>query len=257
MTEHSSHQSSATEASESASSAPDVSPRARAILIALTVVVGLVIAAIPLIAGLQGGGEDRAPVASDQNTDATTAQPGPTNVQVHQPLACPEGAGEFSPESELTKIELPCLTQGGALGEEKMGQDVQESTSMAAALAGKPTVVNVWAWWCGPCRTELPIMQELREKHPEYNVVGVHLDGKAQAGADMLRDLKVQNFPSYQDSSHKFDALGKLPKVVPLTLVYRADGTRAKLIPKAFDNLGDLEREVDQALHDQSAPQGS
>lgn len=236
---------------EASAPTPEVSPRARAILIAITVVVGLVIAAIPLIAGLQGTNDDQAPLgASEHKTDATPAQPEQTNVRVHKQLACPKGEGEFSPQSELVNIELPCLTKGGALSAEKTGNAVQPATSMAAAVAGKPTVVNVWAWWCGPCRTELPLMQELREKHPEYNVVGVHVDAKAQAGADMLRELGVDNLPSYQDSSHKFDALGKLPKVVPLTLVYRADGTRAKLIPKAFDTVHDLEQAVEQALRE-------
>ncbi|WJY73711.1 TlpA family protein disulfide reductase [Corynebacterium auriscanis] len=229
--------------------APEVSPRARALLIAVTVVVGLVVAAIPLIAGLQGSDKGHAPpLASEQITDAPTPPTKQANVQVHEPVTCPTGSGDFSPHSELAKIQLPCLTEGGELPAEKTGADVKASTSMAAAVAGKPTIVNVWAWWCGPCRTELPVMQELREKHPEYNVVGVHLDAKAQAGADMLRDLKVHNFPSFQDSSHTFDALGKLPKVVPLTVVYRGDGTRAKLIAKAFDNVDDLEKEVALAL---------
>ena len=233
----------------SQSPTPEISARTRAILIVVTVVIGVVIASIPLIAGLQGSNDEPgAPAASKQSSDATTSQPEPQDVQVNQQVACPKGAGEFSPESELARIQLPCLTTGGKLGAEKAGQGVQGAESLAAAVAGKPTVVNVWAWWCGPCRTELPIMEQLREKHPEYNVVGVHLDSKAQAGVDMLRDLKVQNFPSYQDSSHTFDAAEKLPKVVPLTLVYRSDGTRVKLIPKAFDNLEELEREVDQAL---------
>ena len=260
----SSHIPAASDAGEAATAeatTPEISPRTRAILIAVTVVIGVVVASIPLIAGLQGSNDDHgAPVASEQNTDATTSQPEHKDVQVGHQVACPKGAGEFSPQSELARIQLPCLTTGGKLGAEKAGPDVQGSASLAAAVAGKPTVINVWAWWCGPCRTELPIMEQLREKHPEYNVVGVHLDPKAQAGADMLRDLKVQNFPSYQDSSHTFDAAGKLPKVVPLTLVYHPDGTRAKLIPKAFDNLEELEREVGQALRNpalQDSPEGA
>ena len=75
MTENpSSHTPEAVE-TEASAPTPEVSPRARAILIAITVVVGLVIAAIPLIAGLQGTNDDQAPLgASEHKTDAT-----PTN----------------------------------------------------------------------------------------------------------------------------------------------------------------------------------
>ena len=34
--------------------------------------------------------------------------------------------------------------------------DTNGDTPLAEVLAGKPTILHVWATWCAPCRTELP-----------------------------------------------------------------------------------------------------
>lgn len=48
---------------------------------------------------------------------------------------------------------------------------------------GVPTVVNLWASWCGPCREELPLMQQLAASGAgKVHVVGVvSKDGRPQA----------------------------------------------------------------------------
>ncbi|WP_296108187.1 TlpA disulfide reductase family protein [uncultured Corynebacterium sp.] len=218
------------------------SARTRAIIIAVTLVVGIAILCVPLIAALRDDSADdtSAPTSSVEDDAASTpADNGP--VEVANEVRCPEGEGEatVSPQAELKDVYLPCLTEGSA---------EESQTSLAERLAGKPAVVNVWAWWCAPCREELPVMQKLAEQHPEWNVVGVHLDAKGQAGADMLRDLDVDKLPSFQDSNHTFDSAANLPKVVPLTVVYNPDGTRAHLYAQTFHSSEEMEKAVQEVL---------
>ncbi|WP_408925081.1 TlpA family protein disulfide reductase [Corynebacterium sp. YSMAA1_1_F7] len=229
------------------------SARTRAIIIAVTLVVGVAIACVPLVAALRDdSADDVGGASSSVGSDATSAPTPASPIEVANEVYCPESTGEatVSPQAELKDVRLPCLTEGnGHRGNGETGGNSEDGAdSLAERLAGKPAVVNVWAWWCAPCREELPVIQQLAADHPEWNVVGVHLDAKGQAGADMLRDLGVDSLPSFQDSNHTFDSAANLPKVVPLTVVYNPDGTRAKLYAQTFHSVEEMEKAVQEAL---------
>lgn len=135
--------------------------------------------------------------------------------------------------SGVAGVELGCL---GA----PAGESARELSEDAVA------VVNVWAWWCAPCREELPLMERFAQEHPEYRVIGVHADARAAAGAELLDELGV-GLPSFQDGDNAFAGALGLPSVVPITVVVRA-GEVAAVLPKAYTDMAELERDVREAL---------
>jgi thiol-disulfide isomerase/thioredoxin len=42
--------------------------------------------------------------------------------------------------------------------------------------SGRPLIVNFWATWCGPCRREIPLLNQLRATHPRMEIVGIAVD---------------------------------------------------------------------------------
>ncbi len=222
--------------------------RTRNVLLAIALVVGLGIALVPLGLSVLGGdppepetppaasGTSGASATGEEIPDATTT-PDPVGtsytVGEGQRIDCPTPDGDaagLSANAELADVTLPCLTDGGT----------PSTMSVAELTAGRPTLINVWAWWCGPCRQELPVLQEVAENHPEWNIVGVHVNERGQAGVDLLSELDVR-FASFQDSSGDLVAAANLPAVVPLSLIMRPDGTRAELHPGELTSVDEVE----------------
>ncbi|MEW6099970.1 MAG: TlpA disulfide reductase family protein [Pseudomonadota bacterium] len=65
---------------------------------------------------------------------------------------------------------LPDLTFASLEGERVRLRDFE----------GRPTVVNLWATWCPPCRREMPVLQQAQAERPEVNFVFLN-QGEAAA----------------------------------------------------------------------------
>ncbi len=66
------------------------------------------------------------------------------------------------------------------------GSNTQALTS--EAIAGKLTLVNVFASWCVPCRQEHPLLKEL-SKDPRLNVVGINYKDRQDNALRFLGEL--------------------------------------------------------------------
>ncbi len=53
-------------------------------------------------------------------------------------------------------------------------QDLGGAAVVPGAFVGKPTVVNLWATWCPPCRREMPVLAAAQQQRPDLNFVFVN-----------------------------------------------------------------------------------
>ncbi|HEY7748310.1 MAG TPA: DsbE family thiol:disulfide interchange protein [Aestuariivirgaceae bacterium] len=71
-------------------------------------------------------------------------------------------------EKPVPQFELPPLAGSGIAG-----------LKSADLKTGKVAVVNVWASWCGPCRTEHPVLMEL-SKRKDIFLAGINYKDEPQ-----------------------------------------------------------------------------
>ena len=105
--------------------------------------------------------------------------------------AAVEGEGESAPQP------APDFTVYNAEGNE---------ITLSALMDGKPTVLNFWASWCGPCRSEMPHIQEAYERlGGEVSFVMINMtDGQreTQESAEEYMAESGWTFPIYFDSDY-------------------------------------------------------
>ncbi|MBQ3504768.1 MAG: TlpA family protein disulfide reductase [Oscillospiraceae bacterium] len=92
---------------------------------------------------------------------------------------------------------------------------------------GQPVIVNFWASWCGPCKSEMPDFEEkFREYGEEIQFLMVNLtDGHQETveSASSFVDGQGYTFPVYFDSDYS-GAAAYAVNAVPATYFIDAEG---------------------------------
>lgn len=96
-----------------------------------------------------------------------------------------------------------------------------------ADFKGEVVMVNFWASWCGPCREEMPLLEDLQKKYSKlgFTVLGVNVDANLKDAARMLKDIPV-SFPIGFDSKNKVSELYKVDSMPSTIMVDRKGNMR-------------------------------
>jgi thiol-disulfide isomerase/thioredoxin len=80
-------------------------------------------------------------------------------------------------------------------------RDIGDGASSLTDYRGKWVLVNFWASWCGPCRSEVPDLQELAQRRPDDIVIlGVNQQETREAAAKFADEFDV-TYPVVLDRS--------------------------------------------------------
>lgn len=70
--------------------------------------------------------------------------------------------------------------------------DLDDQPVAVQALEGKPTVINLWATWCEPCRREMPALERAQRQMPGVRFVFANQGESAGAVRTFLAAQKLQ-----------------------------------------------------------------
>ena len=90
---------------------------------------------------------------------------------------------------------------------------------------GDVVMVNFWATWCGPCRQEMPLLEELHSRYERvgFSLLGVNIDDNSSKAMNMARELGV-TFPVLFDSRKEVSKLYQVD-AMPVTVLIDREGT--------------------------------
>ena len=92
------------------------------------------------------------------------------------------------------------------------------------SLKGRPTLINLWATWCGPCVAEMPMLDKLAELHPGgLRVVTISQDAPGAPVREFMARYQFKHLEPWLDPEGKIDdhyATGHFPT----TVYYDANG---------------------------------
>jgi len=163
------------------------------------------------------------------------------------------GGGSATPRSGLTLAQMrsrligspPPLAALHAQASEVLPGGLTALRARLAALKGTPVVLNTWASWCEPCRSEFGVFQHVSlARGRQVAFVGIDTaDSTAKARA-FLRSFPV-SYPSYADPSGKAGIELTDSSFTPVTVfVNRSGGEYIHQGP--YLDVAKLERDVER-----------
>ncbi len=170
----------------------------------------LVAGALVACSAPQDAGTRVSPTSSPTTVDPEVTASAPADLVARADLApCPASDPSVAPLTDgLPDLTLPCLGEGPAV--------------RLAGVRGTPTVVNVWASWCGPCRDELPLFAALDSSTPGVAILGIDVEDRPSAALSLLVDTGV-HYPSVRDPDRATQPALRWVGL-PMTLFVDADG---------------------------------
>lgn len=127
--------------------------------------------------------------------------------------------------ADLPDISLDCLGS---------------TETMSLSQVKGPAVINFWSTACGPCRKEMPVLQDFHEQYDDrVTMIGVnYLDTYPGAAIEFAR-LKDVTYPSAADACGDLQETDLVVRGMPEFVFVKADGTISRK-PGGVESLDDM-----------------
>ena len=127
----------------------------------------------------------------------------------------------------VTVFAATSLASSGLEGQAAPDFALKSSTGENLRLSefrGDVVMINFWATWCGPCRQEMPLLDELYTRYERvgFNLLGVNIDDDSRRAMQMIEELGV-NFPVLFDAKKEVSKLYEVD-AMPVTVLVDREG---------------------------------
>ncbi|HVR38535.1 MAG TPA: TlpA disulfide reductase family protein [Thermoanaerobaculia bacterium] len=158
-------------------------------------------------------------------TTAAGAKPS-TTTAVEKPATVGTDVGSQFPDYTATRLD------GSAF-------DIKDERNSVV-------LVNVWATWCGPCRVEIPELQQLHDRYASrgFKVIGVSVDNSGAEIVKPFTEMAKMTYPIVVDPDEKITGVLNI-SVLPTTVLLDRKG---RILWKKFGAIEKNNAELKQAI---------
>lgn len=105
------------------------------------------------------------------------------------------------------------------------GPTLDGATFDLAKEKGNVVFLNLWATWCGPCRLEIPELEQIHEKYQSrgFKVVGVSVDESGPEAVKAFTDEYKVTYPIVLDPTGKLAVLLRT-SILPTSVIVDRQG---------------------------------
>ena len=103
-------------------------------------------------------------------------------------------------------------------------QSVDGKTVSLSQFKGDVVMINFWASWCGPCRQEMPLLDDIYKQYKDMGFVllGVNVEPDAQSADAWLKKTPV-SYPILYDPKSQVSQLYQV-QAMPTTVIVDRQG---------------------------------
>jgi peroxiredoxin len=89
-------------------------------------------------------------------------------------------------------------------------------------LRGQVVMINFWATWCGPCRKEMPLLEELYQRYERlgFTLLGVNVEENSADAEAWLKEMPV-SFPILYDPENQVSKIYEVAAMPSTVLIDR------------------------------------
>lgn len=171
-----------------------------------------------------------------------------TQIKVKISSNCPLGKVQVKVEYNTLQssgYEIKCIKVGDA-----PDFTLPNWNSVMTSLSdysGDVRLLNFWAYWCPPCRAEMPILTQFQQDYGAqgFSVLAIHMDPDTQAGKDLVTQegWNVREWLFDEDAAiySLYQQFVDNPGYIPVSILVAKDGNLARYQGKIVHWVGSIE----------------
>ena len=161
---------------------------------------------------------------------------------------CPAGDSPSSKETDSDGAgNIPVGIEIGNRAPDFQLQTRDGQTVSLSSLRGQPVLLNFWATWCGPCRAEMPYLEQAWQAHKQDGLVLLAVNlRESSSEVSQFVQYYGYTFSVLLDSGGVADSYGI--QYIPTTYFIDSSGIIRDVAVGSFPSRSALEQRLSQLL---------